>query len=167
MKSRDEIQEMLVAELCINATTVSSNHPLDYYNDKFGDSSFLLAALLQQLLAEKFDDWDVHKWIDDSLLTKVNFADGKMSIWGVVIWGIEDVTEQWTDPFYFEIQLTQDFSDYEQYTFLFADLNNPEITYEYFKENRDYWDRGYNLNDKWNLANREWRYIIHIKNKDE
>ena len=70
-----------------------------------------------------------------------------------MIWGVNDTTEQWTEPFIFEIELTKDEVSYRDFTFLFGDLDNSEISYEDFRDNRDYWTDN----------NRNWKYIIKSK----
>lgn len=152
MKSIVEIENMLIVELKECLHSISENVSLDYYNELLGDSSFLLAGLLESQLKKKFVDWNDKKWIDDSLLTKVKINKTKLSIWGIMIWGKEDTTEQWTEPFYFEITFSRNFEKFEQYSFLFGDLNEPAITYEEFSDNRDYWAK--------NSVNRNWKYII-------
>ena len=154
MKSVKEIQVMLVSELwnCLSRIK-SMKSTLGYYNENMGDTSFLLAGLLGSQLKLK-DDWDAKKWIDDSLLMKINLNQNKLSILGVVIWGVEDVTDQWTDPFYFEIELEQTKPDFKEYTFLFSDLNKPEISYEEFRNNPNYWEP---------FNEREWKYVIKQK----
>ena len=155
MKSVEEIQVMLVSELWNCLSRIKSIRlGLDYYNEIMGDTSFLLAGLLGSLLSSK-GDWDYNKWMDDSLLAKVKLNENKLSIWGVMIWGIENTTEQWTDPFYFEIELNQTEPDFKEYTFLFSDLNKSEIPYEEFSENRNYWEPS---------NEREWEYVINRKN---
>jgi hypothetical protein len=157
MKSIEEIQTMLVSELSNSVSRVKSmSSNLEYYNEILGDTSFLLAGLLDSLLKLK-DDWDSKKWIDDSLLMKVNLNQNRFSIWGVMIGGVENVTDQWTDPFYFEIELNKAKSDFNEYTFLFSDLYKSEISYEEFRDNRSYW-RPSTSNE------RDWKYVINQKN---
>lgn len=134
MKSEEEIQTMLVSELQNNLNRIKSiNKSLEYYNEILGDTSYLLAGLLEALLKNKFKDWNFRKWMDDSLITKISMNEDKLSIWGVMIWGLEGVTEQWTEPFYFEIELKQ--NGFNKYIFLFSDLDNPEISYEDYRQN--------------------------------
>lgn len=151
MKSTEEIQSMLVSELFKHIGDIESiERKQDYYNQILGDTSFLLAGLLETLLKMYSEDWDNIKWIDDSLITDIEIKNKKFCIWGIMIWGKEGTTEQWTDPFYFEIDLLLEERSFKRFTFLFCDLNNPEISYEYFKDNRNYWaDRS-----------RDWKYII-------
>lgn len=165
MKSRDEILEMLVSEVYSHIDNINNDLILDYYNNVLGDTSFLLAGLLELLLEENFDNWNSTRWLDDSLLTKIKLDNHKLSIWGVMIWGIEDSTEQWTEPFYFELILNQELRSFVRCTFLFGDLSHPEITYETFNDNRGYWDKKYYLNDQWDMSERSWKYIINLNPK--
>ncbi|TAM94741.1 MAG: hypothetical protein EPN39_16730 [Chitinophagaceae bacterium] len=154
MKSLEEIETMLFSELqnCIGKIR-SINIDLEYYNEIMGDTSFLLAALLESLLKYR-DDWNQKKWIDDCLIMKAEVINNKLSICGVMIWGIENTTEQWTEPFFFEIELSQNKIDFNAYRFLFGYLNNFEIPYEEFKQNRSYWKS----------IPQNWKYIINRKN---
>ena len=123
-------------------------------NKYLGNISSILAALLSNLLKERYVDWDDKRWFDDSLITNVHFQNDKLSIGGTMIWGIENEHEQWTDPFYFEILLNANERDFIRYSFLFEDLDRSEISYDYFKHNRDHWY--YNEKD--------WKYIITVVN---
>lgn len=141
MKSIKRILTMLVYELVKDLERIKSiDKELVYYNEILGDTSFLLAGLLELLLKKNFGEWDSSKWIDDSLITSVAMQNEKMNIEGIMIWGRENTTEQWTDPFSFEIELLMDEVSFKRFTFLFCDLNNHEISYEKFKVNRKYWE---------------------------
>ncbi|WP_271782406.1 hypothetical protein [Aquimarina algiphila] len=153
MKRLEEIELMLISEFKSNLDKIKILKPTSkYYNEILGDTSFLLAGLLNFLLNSD-EDWNPNKWIDDSLLTKVKLDENKLSIQGVMIWGLENITEQWTDPFYFEIKLNQDKPNFDEYTFLYCDLNRSEISYEDFNINPNYWK----------TKEIEWRYIINQK----
>jgi len=166
MKSIDEIQKMLVSELWKSLERIRSiNLNLDFYNKILGDTSFLLAGLLELLLKNKYHDWDSKKWIDDSLITKVKLINYSLSIWGVMIWGITSETEQWTEPFYFEIELDPKKMNFSSYTLLFCDVENPEITYENFKQRPDNWDNKLHKDNNLDSIERNWKYIINIKNE--
>ncbi|SEK63699.1 hypothetical protein SAMN05421740_102296 [Parapedobacter koreensis] len=143
---------MLVHELNNHLDKIKSINPISvyYYNEILGDTSFLIVGLLESLLKESCSEWGEKKWIDDSLITNVIVQNNKLKIEGVIIWGKMDITEQWTDPFSFEIELLRDEISFKEFTFLFCDLDNPEITYEDFRDNRDYWVR----------TNRKWKYVI-------
>lgn len=156
MKSIKEIQEMLVSELLKSLVNVNKSLKLNlgYYNETLGDSSFLLAGLLGQILKKRYNDWDIRKWMDDCLLTNIKLNNNILSISGVMIWGIENMSEQWTEPFYFEMKLNHDQTDFIKYTFLFSDLDNTEISYDEYRHNRSYWK---------SLLERNWKYIINIE----
>lgn len=142
---------MLVCELVNHLDNIKSiSQKVVYYNEILGDTSFLLAGLLESLLKKNFSDWDKKRWIDDSLITKVVIQNNKLTIEGVMIWGIENTTEQWTYPFSFQIELLKEEMSFRRFTFLFCDLDNHEIAYEEFRVNRDYWDK----------SSRNWKYVI-------
>lgn len=150
MKSESEIFEMLVHELCGHLDEFKSfHHKPIYYNKILGGTSFMLARLLELLLGKNYIEWDKEKWIDDSLITKVILDNNVIFLEGVMIWGKMGVNDQWTDPFSFEISI--DAKSSREFTFLFCDVNNPEIAYEVFRDNRDYWTE---------KTDRAWRYLI-------
>lgn len=125
-----------------------------YFNEFLGDTSFLLATLLQRQLENSAPDWDSKRWVDDSLIEKCVTKNGnRIGIGGVIIWGLENSTKQWTDPFYFESEFTEDKTDFSWYTFLFCDLDSEGISYEEINLNRSYW----------NFKKRNWRYILNSK----
>ena len=161
MKNVIDIQNMLVSELFNHIDNLRSNaSKLGYYNEITGDTSMLLARLLDSLLRINFEDWNSKKWIDDSLLSKVKVKNNNISIWGVMIWGMDEVTDQWTDPFYFEIQLNERELTFFKYHFLFCDLNQGEISYEEFAKHRQYWTEDYYSNSAWDVSEKDWNYII-------
>ena len=155
MKSIIEIEIMLESEINNHLDKLKNHLNLDYFNELFGDTSFILAGLLEKLIKAKNCCWN-EKWIDDSLLKKIKLDNKKISIWGIMIWGKVDTNEQWTDPFYFETFL----SDFKQYFFLFGDLNQTEIIYDNFNKNRDVWDKCYYSDDNWHPSERNWKYKI-------
>ncbi|WP_326982724.1 hypothetical protein VUJ46_21630 [Chryseobacterium sp. MYb264] len=129
-----------------------------YYNESLGDTSFLLAGLLYSLTKE---DSNIDKtiWIDDSLITKVNRVDNIILIEGIMIWGKNNTTEQWVDPFKFKMNFNSNFIDL---IFLFKDSDLSEISYENFRDNRDYysneiesWKHKFHYKDKLNHGNNE------------
>jgi len=151
VKSIEEILTMLVHELEKYGHKIDRNsRKNEYYNEQLGDTSFLLAGLLELLLKENITEWDKEKWIDDSLITKIEINNDKLTIEGIMIWGIENTTEQWTDPFCFEIESFISKIDFKKITFLFGDWDYPEVSYEEFKKHRNFWG----AND------RNWKYII-------
>src|SRR5690606_23939058 len=154
MKNIKEIFIMLVNELTDHIDEIKSiTRTSLYFNEILGDTSFLLAGLLEALLKKNFDGWDNGKWFDDCLISKVLLQNDKLEIYGVMIWGQNDTTEQWTEPFVFELELPNEAMNYRDFTFLFGDLDNAEITYEDFRFNRDYWTD----------SKRNWKYIIKSK----
>lgn len=156
MKSIEEIQTILVFDLLEYSNSIKSIKPKgDYYNESLGSVSFLLAGLLGSLFKKNVTDWDSNKWIDDSLLKNVKAENNILSIAGVMIWGKENTTKQWTDPFHFEIELMEKQKDFKKLTFLFCDSDKPAISYEDFKFNRYHWHK----------TNRNWRYILNSENK--
>lgn len=159
MKSLAELQNLLLFEIQnnLNNKVIAENH--NYYNEHTGYISVLLASILEKVLL-KDTDWNSNRWIDDSLLTKLQLSDEKLSVWGIMIWGVQNSNEQWTDPFYFEIKFRKESGKFNNYTFLFGDLNNPEISYEDFVDNRNYWDIDYYDTNDWNPSDRNWKYII-------
>lgn len=151
MKPIKDIISMLVNELINHIDKIDSKRIIQiYYNDILGDTSFLLAGLLESLLKKNYSDWSNKKWIDDSLITKVDLRNDILKISGVMIWGIENKTEQWTEPFLFEITLVKQKASFKEFTFLFGDLNFQALIYESYKDNTDYWKN----------TDRNWKYII-------
>lgn len=141
---------MLVDELYKHFDEIKSNNQgLTYYNELLGDTSFLLAGLLGSLLKQKYGDWHSKRWIDDSLITKVVEYNNEINIEGIMIWGKENTTEQWTSPFSFKINLAKNQPGFKKFTFLFCHAEDPEISYEEFKVNGDVWNKG-----------RKWKYVI-------
>ncbi|RNA62005.1 hypothetical protein D1631_08680 [Chryseobacterium nematophagum] len=159
MKSLEELQDLLLDEIQnnLNKKVVSESH--DYYNEYTGYISVLLASILEKRLL-KDTDWNSNRWIDDSLLTKLKLSNSKLSIWGIMIWGVKNLNKQWTDPFYFEIEFKIENEKFDNYTFLFGDLINHEISYEAFANNRNYWDVDYYTTSDWSPVERNWKYII-------
>jgi hypothetical protein len=155
MKSIGEIQVMLLSEIWSSIEkTIPVRPNSGYFNEYLGDSSFLLAGLLEAHLLDRFTDWASGKWMDDSLLIDVSLVDSNLSICGVMIWGVTENTEQWTEPFSFIIRLNYDDLTFYEYTFLFGDLNKSEVSYGYFKSNTEHWS----------TIERDWKYIVNVKN---
>lgn len=162
MKTIPELEALLLNELKALKEIALGNIKEQYYNSYAGVTSVLLTSLLEEALLNT-TDWDNSRWLDDSLLTKLYKSDEKFAIWGVVIWGKTDTTEQWTDPFYFEAICNKDFDMLKQYTFLFEDVNHSPVSYTEFSQNRDCWDEGFFSTKDWDPAEREWKYIINKK----
>lgn len=149
MKSSNEIALILADELSAYINNIDNKiDTTGYFNDKLGDTSFLLAGLLHMLLKE--NDLERMVWIDDSLITDIKTYNNEVFISGIMIWGKENTTEQWVDPFSFSIKLNKSPSDSIKYCFLFKDSDIKEISYEHFREDRDYF----------NNQNRRWNYEI-------
>ncbi|PSK88170.1 hypothetical protein B0I18_11564 [Taibaiella chishuiensis] len=161
MKSISELEEILVAGLGIYRDKRNTLSAVASCNEQLDGVSVTLAALLHRLLLDQYDDWPKHRWIDDSLLHKVLVAGNTVSIWGVMIWGDGGTTEQYTDPFYVELTCRPDLSGFTRYTFLFADVDNPAITYTCFNNNRWYWDKDFYSDVTWPVTERDWKYSIH------
>lgn len=138
MKSANEIAQMLLDELLKNIKNINNFKNSIYYNELLGDTSFLLAGLLHMMI-KKEPQIDQKIWIDDSLITNINLVDNIISIGGIMIWGKNGTTEEWVDPFNFTINLNNNFTDFTDYNFLFKDVDLTELSYEDFKENRNYY----------------------------
>src|SRR5581483_10642951 len=161
MKSINQIEQLLISTLSGHLDKINSDGNVVYFNERLEGTSAILAGLLGKLLEERFEDWRLsRKWIDDSLLTKVKLTGNKISIWGIMIWGKENILKQWTAPFYFELIFSKNFSGFTLYTFLFTDADNQEMIYEEFREHRDMWDRNFYSNNLWDPYERSWKYVI-------
>lgn len=156
MRSINEIRKMLLAELYRTKENLKQGKgDFKYLNEMMGDTSFLLAGLLNSHLKNEFEEWNCERWIDDSLIEDVEINGGLLRISGIVVWGIEDRKEQWVEPFLFEIELKLKVTGFSQYTLFSGDLNLGEISYDDFKNDRKYWSR----------SKRDWKYIIFFDNK--
>jgi hypothetical protein len=131
----------------------SIDKTLVYYNEMLGHTSILLAGLLESLLKKKFNDWDTNKWIDDSLISEVYYRNTEFIIEGVIIWGRKNTTtEQWVDPFSFKIEYLNNRFNFKKSIFKFCDLESHEISYEKYKEDRNFWKS----------KDRNWKYVIEL-----
>jgi hypothetical protein len=152
MKSINEITSMLSSEIEGHIDNIKSgNQNLVNYNEILGDTSFLLAGLLESLLEQYFNNWDQQKWIDDSLITSVLMQKRQLTIKGIMIWGREDTTNQWTDLFSFEVELPNDKIGLEKFIFRYCDVEIYEVPYEQFRKNRDCFNGSCN----------KWQYEIY------
>ncbi|KUY19861.1 hypothetical protein BAZ12_03725 [Elizabethkingia miricola] len=151
MKSSQEILEMLTHELTIKLNNIEFKNSLSkYYNDTLGDSSFLLAGLLESILKANYEEWsNMNKWIDDSLIMSINTQNERLTIQGIMILGEIDTTQQWIAPFLFSVELFQSKINSKKFTFLFSDSDSYDITYEEFN------NHNYQIN-----SDIEWKYII-------
>lgn len=138
MKSGNEIAQMLLGELLKNINNINNFNNSKYYNEILGDTSFLLAGLLHVMI-KKEPQIDQKVWMDDSLITNIKLVNNIIFIDGIMIWGENGTTEQWVDPFNFNICLNNDFTDFIYYNFFFKDLYMSELLYDDFKENRNYY----------------------------
>lgn len=155
MKSLKEIEELLITELNKSISELGRvTSDRDYYNEMMGDTSFILVALLESHLRDRSEGWNGGKWMDDSLIEKVTLNKNRMIIEGIAIWGVADSTEQWTEPFYFEIETNEGAVDSAHYAFLFGDQDMNEVNYVYFRNNRGCWNR----------PDRNWRDVVYVKN---
>lgn len=166
MKSIIELQSMLASEICNNFLLLKERRTLYCYNEIMGDSSFLLSGILEREL-ENDDAWSSVNWIDDSLIHKVDIDGCKVRIWGVMIWGKDGTTKQWTDPFYCELTIDCKSIDLQELTILFGDVSINELIYEEFSDNRDFWDRAFYSDTYWTPSEREWKYKVHSKKMKE
>jgi hypothetical protein len=160
MKSSKELQAMLASEICTNLLALKEAKNLDCYNEITGDSSFLLSGILEREL-EADTKWSPSNWIDDSLLHKVSLENSKIKMWGVMIWGKEGTTKQWTEPFYCEFSLGCKPDELQELVILFGDEMVEEMIYEEFAENRTFWDKDFYSDTNWKPSERNWKYIIH------
>lgn len=66
--------------------------------------------------------------------------------------------------FYFKIKLSDDYSGFKEYTFLFDTRKNRQsLSYEEFNKDRGIWDKEFYSNVEWNPSERDWRFIINSK----
>ena len=155
MKSIKELLDLLVNKLVVTLDQFDWDHKSikpdsGYYNHVFDFTSAILAGILEKLLVEKFQDWERGRWMDDCLISQLDIQNDVLTIGGVMISGRGNTTEQWTDPFLFTIELLKEEMSFKGFTFLFADIGFPELTYGKFRYHRTYWEEG----------NRDWKYII-------
>jgi len=161
MKSVGQIQDILAEELWENIENArSAGSGLMYYNEFLGNTSFVLAKLLESLLVSGDYDWDIKKWIDDLLITKVRVNGNQLMLWAVVISGVDGVTEQWTQPVYFEAKFNNTSRHFDSYLIMYSDNDRIDLSYDEFIKNRDIWDRMSYSSDDWDVSERNWRYIL-------
>ena len=136
MKSAKEILEMLVEELAVHLHDDDSLPETGgYYNEGLGKTSFLLSGLLQALLKDECSSsWNSNLlWIDDSLITTVTRQENKLRIGGAMIWGKRGSSEEWVDPFFFEIEPFVNAPVASRLILLFGD-DKSNLTYEEYKD---------------------------------
>lgn len=153
MKTADEILKMLICELFVHLTSdFMVKKEGGFYNRFLGDTSFLLAGLLQALLKEKVPQWDSKsRWIDDCLITHLRLFENRLVLGGVMIWGRMDTTEQWVDVFSFETEQVSKDEGSPRYAFSFCDSQRPERKYE------EYGEGGPVVN---NYEDISWKYVL-------
>ena len=120
-----------------------------YYNDFLGDTSFLFAGWLDIVLKTKVKDWDSNRWLDDCLIDVFSVIDNTITLEGILIWGVENTTKQWTAPFHFSVVLIHQKINFKDFSLFICDLHKPAISYEKFNMNRDYW-----------INTKNWKYKI-------
>lgn len=154
MKSLEEFKEMLESDLNLSIPVIRNlTKPELYYNQYLDGVSYKLVALLEIHLRKDGNEWDSAKWMDDCLITDFWLTDGELSLGGIVIWGIGGTTtEQWTEPFFFEVALENYQVDFSRYLFLFGDIDKEAVSYTKFNKKRSIWDQD----------DRDWQYIIEV-----
>lgn len=95
-------------------------------------------------------DWEA-KWLDDSLITQVRLCGNRLILRGVMIWGRPGTTEQWVDPFAFEIEPFFNGTATRHFTFSFCENAESEVTYEEYKNKPTF---------EGNEKGMMWKYII-------
>jgi hypothetical protein len=153
MKSIEEFKEMLESDLNLSIPAIRNLTKSElYYNQYLDGVSYKLVALLEIHLRKDGNEWDRAKWMDDCLITDVWLTERELSLGGIVVWGIGGTTEQWTEPFFFEVAHKNYQVDFFRYLFLFGDRNKEAVSYTKFNKNRSIW----------NQDDRDWQYIIEI-----
>ncbi len=152
MKSLEEIELLLEANLNHYLPIISSiPQQTRYYNQYLDMTSAILVRLLDLHLREDKEEWAPGKLMDDALLTDIILTDTSLSIEGIAIWGVGGgITEQWTEPFLFEVAIHNNKVDFTSYSFLFGDDGKPAVPYSYFSNHRHIWEK----------TERYWRYKI-------
>jgi hypothetical protein len=153
MKSPEEFKEMLESDLNLSIPAIRNlTKPEVYYNQYLEGVSYKLVALLEIHLRKDGNEWDSAKWMDDCLITDVWLQEKELSFGGIVIWGTGGTTEQWTEPFFFEVALKNDQVDFSRYLFLFGDMDKEAVSYARFNKTRSIWDQD----------DRDWQYVIAV-----
>ncbi len=161
MKSLEELETMLLDEVKSYINREDNNISNGYYNQLTGNMSVILTLIFFRHVSGN-NDWD-YGWLDDSLLTKVEEHYDKFRIWGIMIRGKDGTTEQWTDPFYFEIKSNNKYDDYSEYSFLYGEKENDDVSYTEFNHDRRIWDFRFYSDKTWNPSERDWIFIFNKK----
>lgn len=132
MKKINEIKSMLDSEILESRNSIVNTK--DSYNTVMGKTSYLLAAFVGLLLKQNNQEWKTGKWMDDSILEGVMYNDVECRIWGVMIFGTEDSTEQWTEPF---LYISRD--NGKSWLVFYGDKNHNAYSYDNFRFDREYW----------------------------
>ena len=151
MKSKEEITLILFNELIAHLNAFTSEYEKqDYYNSKLGSTSYLLARLLDKNLNED-EYWAKNGcWVDDCLISNIYKEKKTLKLSGLMIWGKGGTTQQWADPFRFEVELIFEEKLFKSYTFYFGDEDEPIKIYSNYRHKRDLW----------NDFKGNWNYII-------
>ena len=159
-----ELYKTLISEIELIISNYDDilNEKQGYLNKYSGLISAVIARILDNSLVKKTDWESEHQWIDDCLITKIDYQKHCIKIGGIMIWGTTEGTNQWTDPFYLEVMNFKNLSD-TALIFLFADSEMESLPYETFSRNREIWNMPYMFDD-WNIKLRQWKYKIEIAN---
>jgi hypothetical protein len=94
----EDIKTELINDVYSNVNKLKVlNHKVKYFNDVFPEMSSTLSVLLSETLFE-FDEWDSNFWVDDILLTKVQYYKETVKLIGIVIYGNHEDDNQWVAP---------------------------------------------------------------------
>lgn len=152
MKSAPEILNMLSSEFIRHSDASGIDSDSGYMNHYLGDTSFLLAGLLQQLLRANFNEWNRGGWVDDSLIRDFDYKNDRFSIKGDMIWA-KDAADQWVSVFEFELELLKDEVGVKDFVFYFVEQDHPEMNYDEYRNRRNFWSRPIN----------NWKYVITLQ----
>lgn len=146
----EDIKTELVSDVYSNVNKLKViNHKGKYFNDVFPEMSSSLSVLLSETLF-KFDEWETNFWVDDILITKVQYYNETVKIIGIVIYGNHEDDNQWVAPLTAKILNSN-------IEFYFWDQNCAEfVAYEQFNLNREMFD-AYST-----LTKIDWKYKTKI-----
>jgi hypothetical protein len=161
MNTLEEIENMLLVELLSSSQRLATTKPDRYFNALLGDTSSLIAGYIDEYYRGHYADDEDSIWFDDCLLINVEHQDNQWAIWGVLIWGRENTTEQWVYPFYLETTIVLLPVSAQKLVILFGDMDLPVLTYEEYSCDRIYWD-GLFYNSSISPHLRKWDFVIAI-----